>query len=70
MPGKLFVLARTPNGDAWALLAAAVNAVEAGAAVDAFVAQFPSRRVIVANAIRSFRASVVNAEDAVVTVDP
>jgi hypothetical protein len=70
MPGKLFVLGRVRDERKWILLAGGLDQAEATAIVDAALADGLTSRVIVANAIRSFHATVASAEDAVATVDP
>ena len=70
MPGKLFVLVKQQPLAPWGLVAAAVNAAEAQPAVTAFLETAAGARVVVAQGIRSFQASVVQVEDAIVTVEP
>jgi len=70
MPGKLVVLVRASPQAQWTVADAAVSAQEAQAAVDALVARNGSVRVVVAQVLRSFTATIQAAEDAIATIDP
>lgn len=70
MAGKLVILARGAPPAGWSVMGAALDAAEAQALVARVLAANPSVRVVVAQAIRSFRSAAATAEDAVVAVDP
>jgi hypothetical protein len=67
--GRLFVLVRRGE-QAWALVAAAVDAPEAQDVVSDQLASTPGLRVVVAQGIRSFTSAVTVTEDPAVVVVP
>ena len=60
----LFVLSKPLGAGAWSLVAGPVDATLARQAVDVELQKAPTARVVVANVIRSFRATTATTEDA------